>query len=208
MGVWDDTRSYILENKLKSIGERALWRATSSLLGAMHPTQTWKTVSVADACFADRADLKDTRPQVTNDDLNSCCLAAGILWASGLGASLAYQWSRPIPNSLKVIHSRVYAQVRGWNSGSVDRGLVQFHLNSLSHNDQLHEEGVSNDHYVVCLLQALTLGSLAAVAVIEHMDHKSETSQVPQPRPPKHASAASIDHEGPSVSAHPGAGVI
>jgi hypothetical protein len=77
MGVWDDTRSYILENKLKSIG---------------------------------------------------------ILWASGLGASLAYQWSRPIPNSLKVIHSRVYAQ-------------------------------------------ALTLGSLAAVAVIEHMDHKSETSQ-------------------------------
>jgi hypothetical protein len=58
----------------------------------------------------------------------------------------------------------------------------------------------------VCWLQALTLGSLAAVAVIEHMDHKSETSQVPQPRLPKHASAASIDHEGPSVSAHPWCG--
>lgn len=25
---------------------------------------------------------------------------------------MAYQWSRPIPTSLKIIHSRVYAQVR------------------------------------------------------------------------------------------------
>ena len=40
MGVWDDTRSYILENKLKSIGERALWPAASSLRGAVHASQT------------------------------------------------------------------------------------------------------------------------------------------------------------------------
>lgn len=31
-------------------------------------------------------------------------------WATCLGGSVAYQWSRPIPMSLKLIHSRVYAQ--------------------------------------------------------------------------------------------------
>jgi len=31
-------------------------------------------------------------------------------WATCLGGSVAYQWSRPIPMSLKIIHSRVYAQ--------------------------------------------------------------------------------------------------
>ena len=34
-----------------------------------------------------------------------------MLWAGGLAASIAYQWSQDIPRSLKVIHSRVYAQV-------------------------------------------------------------------------------------------------
>eukprot|EP00890_Picochlorum_soloecismus_P001006 jgi/Picsp_1/1906/NSC_05372-R1_hypoxia induced protein conserved region containing protein len=34
----------------------------------------------------------------------------GYTWLGGVGGSLAYQWSRPIPTSLKVIHSRVYAQ--------------------------------------------------------------------------------------------------
>ena len=33
-----------------------------------------------------------------------------IIWATGLGMSLAYQWTRSIPTSLKIIHSRVYAQ--------------------------------------------------------------------------------------------------
>ncbi|KAL4447555.1 hypothetical protein ABPG75_004774 [Micractinium tetrahymenae] len=31
-------------------------------------------------------------------------------WAAGITGSLAYEWSRPIPGSLKIIHSRVYAQ--------------------------------------------------------------------------------------------------
>lgn len=34
----------------------------------------------------------------------------GGIWVSGLGVSMAYQWSRPIPTQLKIIHSRVYAQ--------------------------------------------------------------------------------------------------
>jgi hypothetical protein len=34
----------------------------------------------------------------------------GYTWLGGITGSLAYQWSRPIPTSLKLIHSRVYAQ--------------------------------------------------------------------------------------------------
>ena len=34
----------------------------------------------------------------------------GYTWLGGIVGSLGYQWSRPIPTSLKVIHSRVYAQ--------------------------------------------------------------------------------------------------
>ena len=36
--------------------------------------------------------------------------AAGCVWASGIAGSLAYNWSKRIPTSLKIIHSRVYAQ--------------------------------------------------------------------------------------------------
>lgn len=74
--------------------------------------------------------LEDVKEYIINHKLRSI----GVLWASGVGGSMAYQWSRPIPTSLKIIHSRVYAQ-------------------------------------------ALTLGSLAAVALVEHMDHKATTSE-------------------------------
>ena len=34
----------------------------------------------------------------------------GLTWLGGISGSLAYNWTRPIPTSLKLIHSRVYAQ--------------------------------------------------------------------------------------------------
>mmetsp|Transcript_9194 Transcript_9194/g.22163 ORF Transcript_9194/g.22163 Transcript_9194/m.22163 type:complete len:95 (-) Transcript_9194:104-388(-) len=34
----------------------------------------------------------------------------GGIWATGIVGSLAYQWSKDIPTSMKIIHSRVYAQ--------------------------------------------------------------------------------------------------
>mmetsp|Transcript_20504 Transcript_20504/g.56852 ORF Transcript_20504/g.56852 Transcript_20504/m.56852 type:complete len:90 (+) Transcript_20504:157-426(+) len=34
----------------------------------------------------------------------------GGIWLTGVTGSLAYQWTKPIPTSLKIIHSRVYAQ--------------------------------------------------------------------------------------------------
>ncbi|KAH7288342.1 hypothetical protein KP509_31G022800 [Ceratopteris richardii] len=37
--------------------------------------------------------------------------SVGILWASGIAVSLAYNWSRPhIPTSVKILHARVHAQ--------------------------------------------------------------------------------------------------
>ncbi|KAL6771964.1 hypothetical protein ACKKBG_A28460 [Auxenochlorella protothecoides x Auxenochlorella symbiontica] len=41
---------------------------------------------------------------------NNKLRAIGGLWATGLVASLGYQMTRPIPISLAIIHSRVYAQ--------------------------------------------------------------------------------------------------
>ncbi|KAL3160919.1 hypothetical protein ABBQ38_009311 [Trebouxia sp. C0009 RCD-2024] len=50
--------------------------------------------------------IADTRHWITEHKLK----AIGGLWATGVTGSLAFQWSRPIPTQLKIIHSRVYAQ--------------------------------------------------------------------------------------------------
>ncbi|MCO5608357.1 hypothetical protein L7F22_062566 [Adiantum nelumboides] len=36
--------------------------------------------------------------------------AVGILWISGLTASMAYEWSKPLSTSVKILHARVHAQ--------------------------------------------------------------------------------------------------
>lgn len=36
--------------------------------------------------------------------------SVGLFWLTSVGGSLAYQLTRPIPTSLAIIHSRVYAQ--------------------------------------------------------------------------------------------------
>ena len=52
------------------------------------------------------------------DDLRRWVLANKLkavfgFWATGLSVSMAYQWTRPIPTQLKIIHSRMYAQASG-----------------------------------------------------------------------------------------------
>jgi len=37
-------------------------------------------------------------------------MTIGGLWASGIGASMAYQWKGGSSTSVKMIHSRLYAQ--------------------------------------------------------------------------------------------------
>ncbi|KAK9821774.1 hypothetical protein WJX81_008188 [Elliptochloris bilobata] len=36
--------------------------------------------------------------------------AVGIFWATSVAGSLAYQYTKPIPTQMKIIHARVYAQ--------------------------------------------------------------------------------------------------
>ncbi|KAK3282133.1 hypothetical protein CYMTET_10107 [Cymbomonas tetramitiformis] len=36
--------------------------------------------------------------------------SVGCVWAFGIGASMLYNWTRPLPPSVKVIHARLYAQ--------------------------------------------------------------------------------------------------
>ena len=38
-------------------------------------------------------------------------ILTGTFWVTSIGGILAYQPTRPIPTSLAIIHSRVYAQV-------------------------------------------------------------------------------------------------
>lgn len=36
--------------------------------------------------------------------------SVGLLWATAVSSGIAYNWSKPISPSLKIIHARVYAQ--------------------------------------------------------------------------------------------------
>mmetsp|Transcript_12008 Transcript_12008/g.24165 ORF Transcript_12008/g.24165 Transcript_12008/m.24165 type:complete len:100 (-) Transcript_12008:1050-1349(-) len=64
--------------------------------------------------------------------------AIGYTWLTGIGGSLAYQWSRPIPASLKVIHSRVYAQAITLGALGAMAGLEAYHRT-------LHPSGSSRE---------------------------------------------------------------
>lgn len=66
--------------------------------------KAWSMKALRKACFSKLASHSRWLTSIV-------CMGAGVLWASVLGSSLAYQWSRPIPTQLKIIHSRVYAQV-------------------------------------------------------------------------------------------------
>lgn len=60
--------------------------------------------------------------------------AAFGVWATGLSASLLYQWTRPIPTQMKIIHSRVYAQ------GFTLAALSAAALISWTHEDEDREK--------------------------------------------------------------------
>ena len=85
MGVSDqiaDARHWVTEHKLKAIGTR--------LLTFLLQLNGWS---------------------FPENIVRHACLTAGGLWATGIVGSLGFQWSRPIPTQMKIIHSRVYSQV-------------------------------------------------------------------------------------------------
>lgn len=61
--------------------------------------------------------------------------AVGYIWGGGLAASLAYQYSKPIPPQLKVMHSRIYAQ-----------GLTLFALGAVAAVTLLEEDQHTHNH--------------------------------------------------------------
>lgn len=65
-----------------------------------------QTAAAAAAPVAERSFVDDTVQYVLKNKLKTVLYT----WAGGITACMAYEWSRPTPTSLKVIHSRVYAQ--------------------------------------------------------------------------------------------------
>lgn len=61
----------------------------------------------------------------------------GTIWAVGVAGSLAYSWAKPIPPSLKLIHSRVYAQAItvGALGAAALVDLYERHLESNTHEN-------------------------------------------------------------------------
>jgi hypothetical protein len=89
MGALDDARKWFTENKLRAVGETPAGRCPTArrmtiIRLIMHAVQT-----------------------------EGCAMAmlTGTFWLTSIGGILAYQLTRPIPTSLAIIHSRVYAQV-------------------------------------------------------------------------------------------------
>lgn len=116
-------------------------------------------------------------------------------WATGLTASLAWQWTRPIPTQLKLIHSRVYAQARGVSCYSAP----QPHVSALpglpscatlptqppcSANSRRHPYSQVT-RYVSCLhVQALTLAGLGIAGAVQWLE---DERQAGGPSPPTDA---------------------
>eukprot|EP00887_Chlorella_sp_A99_P003125 scaffold9.g3125.t1 len=53
---------------------------------------------------------EDAFPNAIDWALSNRLSAIGYTWLGGVGTFLAYEWTRPTPMSLKLIHTRVYAQ--------------------------------------------------------------------------------------------------
>ena len=63
-------------------------------------------------CAACRRPLLPTppRPPLLTRPTSPNSPTPGIFWVGSVAGTLAFQWSRPIPTSLRIIHARVYAQ--------------------------------------------------------------------------------------------------
>lgn len=51
-----------------------------------------------------------TRPRHPTQKTHASPHSTGTFWATSVVGVLAYQWSKPIPTNLKIIHARVAAQ--------------------------------------------------------------------------------------------------
>jgi hypothetical protein len=89
----------------------------------------------------------------------------GIFWASSVAGTLAFQWSKPIPTSLRIIHARVYAQVR-----RIPMGMFYFFA-FLTHPRRLILTRPQQRQ------QAFTLAALGLAAAVDVYEHKAATAR-------------------------------
>lgn len=90
MGQMDDLRQWVLQNKLKAICE-PLPHSLPALRG-VRAAADWRALALALAPQRLRRPAAHRRPPPAR--------AVGF-WATGLSASLAWQWSRPIPTQVR-----------------------------------------------------------------------------------------------------------
>jgi hypothetical protein len=123
------------------------------------------------------------------DDLRQWVLANKLkgvfgFWATGLSVSLAYQWTRPIPTQLKIIHSRMYAQARAAASAAAATGAPACRrLRPQPHPCRNSQPGVFFPMLAVtpCApLQALTLAGLGIAGAVQWLEDRSNTAPAPK----------------------------
>lgn len=61
--------------------------------------------------------------------------SVGCVWAFGIGASMLYNWTRPLPASVKVIHARLYAQALTLSALVASAGVEMFFPNEVPEED-------------------------------------------------------------------------
>lgn len=88
----DDIRKWLGDNKLRSVGK------TASRHECLLPIHSCSKASPLVLITA-----------LTGMVLTSFC--AGLFWLGSCGGILSYQLTRPIPTSVAIMHTRVYAQV-------------------------------------------------------------------------------------------------
>ena len=112
------------------------------------------------------------------DDLRHWVLANKLkavfgFWATGLSVSMAYQWTRPIPTQLKIIHSRMYAQAR---AAAASTGAAARRRLSPQHP----LAGTATSHCSLRHLQALTLAGLGIAGAVQWLEDRSDTAPAPK----------------------------
>ncbi|PPE00019.1 hypothetical protein GOBAR_DD02999 [Gossypium barbadense] len=119
----------------------------------------------------------------------------GCLWLSGIGGSIAYNWSQPnMKPSVKIIHARdviagdFVCEHRApnlsilYSSWVINGCIAEWFIHLLEELGSIPQSPLPNIFLGLGLLlhaQALTLAALAGAAVVEYYDHRNKPKADP-----------------------------